>query len=190
MAVQTTRDTTSGYRAGSMQARYRYVSETRSYAGPTLTPVSQSDKAVVVGALLFSVDHFVIGKVSKSTRDRNSSTKTRLRIAKPTPASPININSFVSTGSFPTSSKVSTQIPQKSAWARGPPRTSTSASPTRFQSSVLPPQQNETDPPARTRSRRLSALGQKGVAIRDGINIPSRGNVGTSKQSMSRFIQD
>lgn len=93
--------------------------------------------------------------------------------------------------------KISTQLPQKSAWARGPPQTSTSsavtstsASPTRSQSPALPPPQNATNSPAQTHSRRSSALGQKGVTIKDGINIPSRGNAGISKQSMSRFVQD
>src|ERR1700753_28642 len=93
--------------------------------------------------------------------------------------------------------KISTQLPQKSAWARGPPQTSTSpavtstsASPTRSQSPALPPQQNATNQPVQTHSRRPSALGQKGVAIKDGINIPSRGNVGSSKQSTSYFTQN
>ena len=91
--------------------------------------------------------------------------------------------------------KISTQLPQKSAWARGPPQTSTSpavtstsASPTRSQSPALPPPQNATNSPVQTHSRRSSAFGQKGVTIKDGINIPSRGHVGTSKQSMSRLI--
>ena len=93
--------------------------------------------------------------------------------------------------------KIPTQLPQKSAWARGPPQTSTavtstSASPTRSQSPALPPQQNATNPPVQTHSRRSSTFGhgQKAVTIKDGINIPSRGHVGSSKQSTACFIRD
>jgi len=43
--------------------------------------------------------------------------------------------------------------------------------------------------PGMSSPRRSSALGQKGVPIRDGINIPSSGIVGTPKQSMFRFIE-
>jgi len=65
-----------------------------------------------------------------------------------------------------TTSTISTQLPQKSAWARPPLQSSNSYS----------------GPP--------SVLGQKGVAMEDVINVPPRGAAGTSKQSMPRFIQD
>jgi len=35
--------------------------------GPTLTPVTHSNKAVAVGAVLFYVDHFVTGRIAKFT---------------------------------------------------------------------------------------------------------------------------
>ncbi|KAJ7188714.1 hypothetical protein C8R46DRAFT_1171656 [Mycena filopes] len=81
----------------------------------------------------------------------------------------------MSKSSTATLPKIPTQLPQKSAWAKGPPQNTASApSPTRSQSPALP------NAPHLTHSRRPSALGQ-GVPIKDGVSIP-RNNVGAVKQ--------
>lgn len=82
-------------------------------------------------------------------------------------------------------SSTSTQLSQKSAWAKGPPETpassavaSTSVS-SCSQSPATSP--NATQPPQwQTNSRRPSDLGQ-GVSIEDGVGIP-HGNAGAAKQ--------
>ena len=43
------------------------MSDLSVHGGPTLTPVTHSNKAVAVGAVLFYVDHFVTGRISKFT---------------------------------------------------------------------------------------------------------------------------
>jgi len=43
------------------------VSDLFSRQGPTLTPVTHSNKAVAVGAVSYYVDHFVTGRVSRFT---------------------------------------------------------------------------------------------------------------------------
>ncbi|KAJ7782644.1 hypothetical protein B0H16DRAFT_1493850 [Mycena metata] len=81
----------------------------------------------------------------------------------------------MSKSSTATLPKIPTQLPTKSAWAKGPPQATASApSPTRSQSPALP------NAPHLTHSRRPSALGQ-GVPIKDGVSIP-RNNVGAVKQ--------
>ncbi|KAJ6593442.1 hypothetical protein B0H19DRAFT_976189 [Mycena capillaripes] len=77
----------------------------------------------------------------------------------------------MSKSSTATLPKIPTQLPQKSAWAKGPPQTAPSP---RSQS---PAPSNGPQP---THSRRPSALGQ-GVPIKDGVSIP-RNNVGAVKQ--------
>ncbi|KAF9012539.1 hypothetical protein BDQ17DRAFT_1271720 [Cyathus striatus] len=74
-----------------------------------------------------------------------------------------------STSSAP---KISTQLPAKSAWSKGPPQTSS-----RPQSPAPP------STPHQTHSRRPSALGQ-GVPVKDGVSVP-RNNVGAVKQQGS-----
>ncbi|KAJ7030060.1 hypothetical protein C8F04DRAFT_1398149 [Mycena alexandri] len=80
----------------------------------------------------------------------------------------------MSKSSTATLPKIPTQLPTKSAWAKGPPQTASAPSPTRSQSPALP------NAPHLTHSRRPSALGQ-GVPIKDGVSIP-RNNVGAVKQ--------
>ncbi|KAF8178669.1 hypothetical protein K438DRAFT_1681017 [Mycena galopus ATCC 62051] len=82
----------------------------------------------------------------------------------------------MSKSSTATLPKIPTQLPQKSAWAKGPPQNSTVPSP-RSQS---PAPQSPVNAPHLTHSRRASALGQ-GVPIKDGVSIP-RNNVGAVKQ--------
>ncbi|KAJ6491820.1 hypothetical protein C8R47DRAFT_1044992 [Mycena vitilis] len=77
----------------------------------------------------------------------------------------------MSKSSTATLAKIPTQLPQKSAWAKGPPQSSPSP---RSQSPA------PSNAPAPTHSRRPSALGQ-GVPIKDGVSIP-RNNVGAVKQ--------
>ncbi|KAK7057588.1 hypothetical protein R3P38DRAFT_2598969 [Favolaschia claudopus] len=69
-------------------------------------------------------------------------------------------------------------LPQKSAWAKGPPQNSAIAPSPRSQSPAPASPSNASHP---THSRRPSALGG-GVNIKDGVSIP-RNNVGAVKQS-------
>jgi hypothetical protein len=89
----------------------------------------------------------------------------------------------MSKSSTASTSKIPAQLPQRSAWSKGPPQTSassaaasTSASP-RSQSPA-PPQNATQSPVTQTHSRRPSALGQ-GVSIKEGVSIP-RSNVGAA----------
>lgn len=66
-----------------------------------------------------------------------------------------------STASTP---KISSQLSQKSAWAKGPPQTTSTAPSPRSQS----PAPNANGPTAPTHSRRPSTLGQ-GVSFKDGV---------------------
>jgi len=72
-----------------------------------------------------------------------------------------------------STSKNPPQLPQKSAWARGPPQNSATTTPSRSQSPAPPIPVSVTNPASfhATHSRRSSALGQ-GVSIKDGVNIP------------------
>ncbi|KAJ7821115.1 hypothetical protein B0H14DRAFT_2832192 [Mycena olivaceomarginata] len=82
----------------------------------------------------------------------------------------------MSKSSTATLPKIPTQLPQKSAWSKGPPQAATAPSP-RSQSPAPP---SPSTAPHLTHSRRPSALGQ-GVPIKDGVSIP-RNNVGAVKQ--------
>ncbi|KAG9312204.1 hypothetical protein JVU11DRAFT_7502 [Chiua virens] len=76
------------------------------------------------------------------------------------------------------SAKSQTQLPSQSAWAKGPPANSNSATPSpRSQSPAL---SHAPSPIAASHSRRPSALGQ-GVPIKEGVSIP-RSNVGSVRQ--------
>ena len=79
-----------------------------------------------------------------------------------------------STASAP---KNPTPLPAKSAWARGPPQSSSTASSTRSQSPA------PSTPVLTSHFRRSSAL-SLGVPIKDGVSIP-RNNVGAVKQGLS-----
>ncbi|KAJ7647733.1 hypothetical protein FB45DRAFT_1052162 [Roridomyces roridus] len=79
----------------------------------------------------------------------------------------------MSKSSTATLPKIPTQLPQKSAWAKGPPQNTAAPSP-RSQSPA------PSNAPHLTHSRRSSALGQS-VPIKDGVSIP-RSNVGAVKQ--------
>lgn len=80
----------------------------------------------------------------------------------------------MSKSSTATAPKIPTQLPAKSAWARGPP-----------QSPIVPSRSQSPAPttPIHTHSRRPSTLGQ-GVPIKDGVSVP-RSNVGAVKQGKS-----
>ncbi|KAF7351095.1 Eukaryotic translation initiation factor 4 gamma [Mycena sanguinolenta] len=82
----------------------------------------------------------------------------------------------MSKSSTATLPKIPTQLPQKSAWSKGPPQSTTVPSP-RSQSPAPPSPSNA---PHLTHSRRPSTLGQ-GVPIKEGVSIP-RNNVGAVKQ--------
>ena len=74
--------------------------------------------------------------------------------------------------------KIPTQLPTKSAWAKGPPpNTSSAAGTPRSQS---PASGNATPPTSGNHSRRPSTLGQ-GIPIKDGVSVP-RSTVGSVKQ--------
>ena len=81
----------------------------------------------------------------------------------------------MSKSSTATAPKISTPLPAKSAWARGPPQ---SAAPSPRSQSPAP-----STPVLQTHSRRPSTLGQ-GIPIKDGVSIP-RNNVGVVKQGLS-----
>ncbi|CAL1711468.1 unnamed protein product [Somion occarium] len=70
----------------------------------------------------------------------------------------------MSKSSTATASKIAPQLPQKSAWSRGPPSSTSSAPTPRSQS----PAPNATPPASATHSRRPSALGQ-GVSFKEGV---------------------
>ncbi|PPQ63016.1 hypothetical protein CVT24_005962 [Panaeolus cyanescens] len=78
----------------------------------------------------------------------------------------------MSKSSTTSAPKIPTQLPAKSAWARGPPQ-ATAPSP-RSQSPA------PSTPIHQTHSRRPSALGQ-GIPIKDGVSVP-RSNVAAVKQ--------
>ncbi|KAF9485987.1 hypothetical protein BDN70DRAFT_870471 [Pholiota conissans] len=80
----------------------------------------------------------------------------------------------MSKSSTATAPKNPTQLPARSAWAKGPPQTATAPSP-RSQSPA------PSTPVHQTHSRRPSALGQ-GIPIKDGVSVP-RSNIGSVKQS-------
>jgi translation initiation factor 4G len=67
-------------------------------------------------------------------------------------------------------------LPAKSAWAKGPPQSTTTPSP-RSQSPALSHQFHQTH------SRRSSTLGQA-IPVKEGVSV-SRGNVGAIKQGES-----
>ena len=79
-----------------------------------------------------------------------------------------------------TAPKNPTPLPAKSAWARGPPQSSSTAPSPRSQSPA------PSTPVLQSHSRRPSALGQ-GIPIKDGVSIP-RNNVGAVKQGLSVLI--
>lgn len=81
----------------------------------------------------------------------------------------------MSKSSTATAQKIPTQLPSRSAWARGPPQNTSPPTP-RSQS---PAPSSSSHP---THSRRPSTLGQ-GVPIKDGVSVP-RGNVSAVKQGM------
>ena len=83
----------------------------------------------------------------------------------------------MSKSSTATAPKIPTPLPAKSAWARGPPQSSSTAPSPRSQSPA------PSTPVLQTHSRRPSALGQ-GIPIKDGVSIP-RNNVGAVKQGLS-----
>ncbi|KAH7928676.1 hypothetical protein BV22DRAFT_1126335 [Leucogyrophana mollusca] len=76
------------------------------------------------------------------------------------------------------SGKIPTQLPSQSAWAKGPPQSSSSSAPSPRSQSPAP--YNVASPVTATHSRRPSALGQ-GVPIKDGVTVP-RNNVGSVRQ--------
>ena len=76
-----------------------------------------------------------------------------------------------STASAP---KNPTPLPAKSAWARGPPQSSSTAPSPGSQSPA------SSTPVLQSHSRRPSALGQ-GIPIKDGVSIPLN-NLGAVKQ--------
>ncbi|THH13662.1 hypothetical protein EW146_g6581 [Bondarzewia mesenterica] len=83
--------------------------------------------------------------------------------------------SSMSKSSTASAPKIPSQLPLKSAWARGPPQSTPTASSSRSQSPA-PSNANALNGPANshpnpTHSRRPSALGQ-GVSIKDGVSIP------------------
>ncbi|KAI0250910.1 hypothetical protein BJV78DRAFT_1282825 [Lactifluus subvellereus] len=69
--------------------------------------------------------------------------------------------------------KIPSQLPSKSAWARGPPQQNSATTTPRSQSPAPPTPVSATNPTSyhATHSRRPSALGQ-GVSIKDGVGIP------------------
>ena len=83
----------------------------------------------------------------------------------------------MSKSSIASAPKNPTPLPAKSAWARGPPQSSSTAPSPRSQSPA------PSTPVLQSPSRRPSALGQ-GIPIKDGVSIP-RNNVGAVKQGLS-----
>ncbi|KZT21061.1 hypothetical protein NEOLEDRAFT_1121622 [Neolentinus lepideus HHB14362 ss-1] len=78
-------------------------------------------------------------------------------------------------------SKIPPQLPSKSAWARGPPQSTSSAPSPRTQS---PAPTGATPPATATHSRRPSALTGQGVSIKDGVSVP-RSNAGHARHGSS-----
>ncbi|EPQ55181.1 hypothetical protein GLOTRDRAFT_61048 [Gloeophyllum trabeum ATCC 11539] len=78
-------------------------------------------------------------------------------------------------------SKIPPQLPSKSAWARGPPQSTSSAPSPRTQS---PAPSSATPPATATHSRRPSALTGQGVSIKDGVSVP-RSSASAVKQGSS-----
>ena len=83
----------------------------------------------------------------------------------------------MSKSSTATAPKNPTPLLAKSAWAKGPPQSSSTAPSPRSQSPA------PSTPVLQSHSRRPSALGQ-GIPIKDGVSIP-RNNVGAVKQGLS-----
>ena len=83
----------------------------------------------------------------------------------------------MSKSSTATAPKNPTPLLAKSAWAKGPPQSSSTAPSPRSQSPA------PSTPVLRSHSRRPSALGQ-GIPIKDGVSIPPN-NVGAVKQGLS-----
>ncbi|KII95639.1 hypothetical protein PLICRDRAFT_48580 [Plicaturopsis crispa FD-325 SS-3] len=86
----------------------------------------------------------------------------------------------MSKSSTASATKTPTQLPTKSAWAKGPPPNTSNAPSPRSQS---PAPTSATPPASATHSRRPSTLGQ-GVPVKDGVSV-LKGNVGSVKQSSS-----
>ncbi|KAI0795099.1 hypothetical protein C8Q75DRAFT_748900 [Abortiporus biennis] len=75
----------------------------------------------------------------------------------------------MSKSSAVTATKIPSQLPQKSAWSKGPPQSTSTAPTSRSQS---PAPNNATAPSSASHSRRPSTLGQ-GVSFKDGVGARS-----------------